>query len=85
MNEHVSSLNDCIGRCAQFNINNHKTEAGLQQICSTVCWRNNGPNDDWPGNCFGYAVDTTSGQLPVAKKEVICDSAVWIDMPNGKS
>lgn len=80
MNQRAASLDDCIGYCAQFNVNNHRSTSGLPQTCGAVCWRNNLDND-YPGQCFGYAVSKSSDGSFQSKSDEDCDSAVWIDSP----
>lgn len=79
VNQATSTLNDCINLCAAYNENN-VTNASGNKVCSSVCWRNGFVNDDWPGQCFGYAGnnDSYSGGFNL-QVDVTCDSAVWIN------
>ena len=82
INVPTTSLDDCIARCAQFNLNDHKTSTGLSQSCSSVCWTNASQNGGLQGQCYGFALDMPAGKVPVGRKEVSCDSAVWINIPS---
>ncbi|OOQ91368.1 hypothetical protein PEBR_00128 [Penicillium brasilianum] len=79
VNQATSNLNDCINLCAAYNENNVTKGTG-SKVCSSVCWRNGFVDDDWPGQCFGYAGnnDSYSGGYNL-QADVTCDSAIWIN------
>jgi hypothetical protein len=79
VNQATSNLNDCINLCAAYNEIN-VTKSTASKVCSSVCWRNGFVNDDWPGQCFGYAGnnDSYSGGYNL-QADVTCDSAIWIN------
>ena len=80
VNQYTTSLDDCIGLCAQWNINDHTSTSGLAQTCGAVCWRNSF-DDDHPGSCFGYAISNSSAGSFRLNNESRCDSAAWINEP----
>ncbi|MCJ1254739.1 hypothetical protein MMC24_002555 [Lignoscripta atroalba] len=80
VNMFTASLDDCIGQCAQWNVNSHESSSGLAQTCNAVCWRNNLDNDH-PGSCFGYAVSESSDGSVANKPDINCDSALWVNVP----
>jgi hypothetical protein len=79
VNQATSTLNDCINICAAYNKNNVTKSTG-KDVCSSVCWRNGFNNDDWPGQCFGYAGKNDSySESFNLQADVTCDSAIWIN------
>ncbi|KAM3480486.1 hypothetical protein MY8738_004946 [Beauveria namnaoensis] len=79
VNQPVASLNDCIDKCAEYNIRNKTAIAsGKSNPCNAVCWRNSATDPDWPGQCFGSTTfNSTEGFQ--TRDEIICDSAAWIN------
>ena len=83
----TTSLDDCINRCAAYNISNRtRIEEGTDRICNAVCWRNTfDSTNDWAGGqCFGFTtLNTTRGGQSVfrysAPAEIICDSAALMN------
>lgn len=79
VNQQTSSLNSCIDLCAGYNIaNGTDIAAGRNSVCNAVCWRNSLDGDDFPGQCFGFTTQNSTGQF-VTNPEAKCDSAAWID------
>lgn len=76
----TTSLNDCIDRCAAYNVQNSTEIAdGTSSVCNAVCWRNTFTDgDEFPGTCFGYTTQNSSNAF-VVQSETICDSAAWIN------
>ncbi|KAK6430766.1 hypothetical protein LTR95_013073 [Oleoguttula sp. CCFEE 5521] len=53
INQRTSSLDECIGLCAEYNVQNKAEIAKSQSpICNAVCWRNGNAPNDFPGQCF---------------------------------
>ncbi|MCJ1409995.1 hypothetical protein MMC19_004080 [Ptychographa xylographoides] len=80
VNQPTTSLDDCIALCAQWNINDHVSTSGEPQTCDAVCWRNGFAGDDYPGQCFGFAV-AVEGDSAATANDTRCDSALWINQP----
>lgn len=79
VNQLSTSLDDCINICAAYNVQNRTEIAdGSSFVCNAVCWRNGFVDDDFPGQCFGYATQNSSGEFVVAQ-QAKCDSAAWIN------
>jgi hypothetical protein len=79
VNEPANSLNDCINFCAAYNLNNETAiAAGTDTVCNAVCWRATIVGDDFPGQCFGFATQNSSGNFVLAG-DTKCDSAAWIN------
>lgn len=78
VNQPTTSLGDCIDLCAAYNVQSQTDiAAGTSSICSAVCWRNTF-DTDFPGQCFGYTSQNSTGQF-VVQQEAICASAAWIN------
>jgi len=79
VNSVASSLDECIGFCAEYNVRNASGIASAQNfVCNAVCWRNGLDDDDFPGQCFGFTTQNSSNSF-VLRDEVKCDSAAWIN------
>jgi hypothetical protein len=79
VNQATSTLNECINLCAAYNENNVTKSTG-KNICSSVCWRNGFVNNDWPGQCFGYAGNNNSNSAGFnLQADITCDSAIWVN------
>lgn len=79
VNQPTDSLNDCIDLCAGYNLDNETAiAAGRDTVCNAVCWRATIAGDDFPGQCFGFATQNSSGNFVLAG-DTRCDSAAWIN------
>ncbi len=81
--QHADSLNDCINLCAGYNLGNETAiAAGRVTVCNAVCWRATIAGDDFPGQCFGFATQNSSGNFAL-RGDRRCDSAAWINQNLG--
>jgi hypothetical protein len=79
VNQPTGSLNDCINLCAGYNLDNETAIAsGRETVCNAVCRRATIAGDDFPGQCFGFATQNSSGNF-VLGGDIRCDSAPWIN------
>lgn len=79
VNQPVDSLDDCINLCAGYNLSNETAiAAGKNSVCNTVCWRATITGDDFPGQCFGFTTQNSSGAF-ILSGDARCDSAAWIN------
>jgi hypothetical protein len=80
VNQPTALLNDCINMCASYNLANKSAIlAGTNKLCSAVCWRATITGDDFPGQCFGYTTQNSSGNF-LLSGDVKCNSAAWINI-----
>jgi hypothetical protein len=83
VNQPTNSLNDCINLCAGYNLSNKTAiAAGQNTVCNVVCWRATIEGDDFPGVCFGFATQNSTGGF-VPSGDTRCDSAAWINQDIG--
>jgi hypothetical protein len=77
----TTNLDDCINLCAAYNLANRvQIAAGKQSVCNAVCWRSTIQDNDWPGMCFGFATQNSSGTWSLRPNgNNVCDSAGWIN------
>nr|OQO26585.1 hypothetical protein B0A51_06776 [Rachicladosporium sp. CCFEE 5018] len=82
INQRTSSLDECIGLCAEYNVQNKAQIAKSQSpICNAVCWRNGNAPNDFPGQCFSWQTTNSSdGNFAFgAGNPINCDSGTLIN------
>ncbi|KAF2670640.1 hypothetical protein BT63DRAFT_243786 [Microthyrium microscopicum] len=79
INEQSHTLDDCINACAGYNlVNQTAIRAGQNNVCNAVCWRATIQGDDFPGQCFGYTTQNSTGSFKLSG-DTRCNSAAWIN------
>ncbi|OQO10867.1 hypothetical protein B0A48_04168 [Cryoendolithus antarcticus] len=82
INQRTASLDECIGLCAEYNVQNKAQIAKSQSpICNAVCWRNGNAPNDFPGQCFSWQTTNSSdGNFAFgAGNPINCDSGTLIN------
>ena len=83
VSQQAASLDECIDMCAGYDITNRTAiAAGSSTVCNAVCWRATIEGDDYPGVCFGFTTQNSTGQFSV-QADTRCNSAAWINQSFG--